>query len=343
MRPRPLPASIPRMLGGDKGGVLLQPVNLLYLGKGDVVEGFVLVRSAEVRVSSTGSKFLDITLMDATGEMNGKGWDWGDNPAPTVGSAIKIKGTVQEYMNKLQMRVDRLREATQEEIVWDDLVPCAPEPAQAMYEELLGVAKKLSDPDYAALAEWMIESNRQRLMIWPAAVSYHHAERSGLLYHTLSIVRAAKALLPLYSFLDESLLLCGAILHDMNKVEELDAAEYGLAGSYTPQGLLLGHITRGVERIGEAGRQLGMPAEKLMLIQHMVLSHHNEPDYGSPRRPMFPEAELLHHLDNIDARMYEMRHALAPVKPGDFTGFIRSLDGRRLYRRLEPGADSTDT
>lgn len=322
---------------------MLSPVNLLYREKGDAVEGFVLVRSAEVRVSSTGSKFLDITLMDATGEMNGKSWDWGDNPAPAVGGAIKIKGVVQEYMNKLQMRVDRLREAKADEIVWDDLVPTAPEPAEAMYAELLSIAKGLADPDFSALAEWMLESNRDKLLIWPAAVSYHHAERSGLLYHTLSIARAAKALLPLYPFLDESLLLCGVLLHDINKVEELDAAAYGIAGAYTRDGLLLGHIARGVERIGEAGRQLGIPQEKLLLIQHMVLAHHNEPEYGSPRRPMFPEAELLHHLDNIDARMYEMRHALAPVKPGDFTGFIRSLDNRRLYKRMQDGAENTDT
>jgi 3'-5' exoribonuclease len=134
----------------------LESVNLLYRQKGDAVEGFVLVKSAEVRVSSTGSKFLDITVMDATGEMNGKGWDWGDNPAPAAGSPIKIKGLVQEYMGKLQLRVDRQRPAAPEEIVWDDLVPCAPEAAQDMYGELIGVARSLEDADYAALAEYLL-------------------------------------------------------------------------------------------------------------------------------------------------------------------------------------------
>ena len=320
----------------------MQPVNLLYRQDGDMVEGFVLVRSAEVRVSARGSKFLDITLMDATGEMNGKGWDWGDNPAPSVGDAIKIKGVVQEYMNKLQMRVDRLRAAKEEELNWDELVPCAPERAEDMYAELLSAAKGLEDADLAALAEWMIESNRDKLMIWPAAVSYHHAERSGLMHHTLSILRAAKALLPIYPFLDESLLLCGVMLHDLNKLEELDASDFGIAGSYTRDGLMLGHIVRGVERIGDAGRQLSIPEEKLLMVQHMVLAHHNEPEYGSPRRPMFPEAELLHHLDNIDARMYEMRHALASTKPGEFTGFIRALDNRRLYRREQGAAPAKE-
>ncbi len=314
----------------------MEPVNLLYRTKGDSIEGFVLVKTAEVRVSSTGSKFLDITLMDSTGEMNGKGWDWGDNPAPAAGAPVKIKGMVQEYMGKLQMRVDKLRAADEGEVAWDELVPCAPEPAEAMYFELMGIAKSLEDADLSALAEYMLENAKEKLLYWPAAVSFHHAERSGLLYHTLSIARAAQALLAVYPWLDRSLLLCGILLHDLNKIEELDASDFGLAGAYTRDGLMLGHIVRGVQRIGEAGEQLGLPGEKLLLVEHMVLAHHNEPEYGSPRRPMFPEAELLHHLDNIDARLYEMRHALASVKPGDFTGFIRALDNRRLYKREGP-------
>jgi 3'-5' exoribonuclease len=322
-----------------KGGVAVQPVNLLRRAKGDVVEGIVLIKTAEVRTSSTGSRFLDATLMDATGEMNGKGWDWGDNPAPATGRPIKLKGMVLEYMGKLQMRIDRMRDAAEHEVDWDALVPCAPEPAEEMYDEAIAIARGMQDRDLGMLTEWMYENVRDRLLIWPAAVSFHHAERSGLLYHTLTIARAAKALLTVYPFLDADLLLCGALLHDLNKIEELAASDVGIASTYTREGLLLGHIARGVERLGEAGRQLGIPQEKLLLVQHMLLSHHSEPEYGSPRRPMFPEAELLHHLDNIDARMYEMKTALAGLAPGEFTGFIRSLDNRRLYRRGDVPAD----
>lgn len=313
----------------------MDAVRISQLEKGSAVDGVLLVKSSEVRTSSTGSRFLDITLMDSTGEMNGKGWDWGENPAPAPGEAVRMKGVVTEYMGKLQMRVDKIRPAQEDEIDWEQLVPCAPEPAGEMYAELMRVVKTIKDEDYARLTEYMMEKYFDQLMIWPAAVSYHHSERSGLLYHTLGMVRAALALLAIYPWLDRGLLLCGVILHDFNKMEELDANAQGIASQYTRDGLLLGHITRGVQRVAEAGAALELPEEKVLLIQHMILSHHNEPEFGSPRRPMFPEAEMLHHLDILDARMYDMHHALAGIKPGEFTDRIRSLENRRLYKKTE--------
>ncbi len=321
----------------------MNPINLRYLNKGDMVDGIALVKSAEVRVSSTGSRYLDIMLMDATGEMNGKSWDWGENPAPEVSGVIRMKGMVTEFNGKPQMRVDRLRAAKEEEINWANLVPCAPEDPDEMLRELKRVARSLADVDYAALAEYMLEQYEDKLRIWPAAVSYHHAERAGLAYHTLSMARAGEALLGLYTFLDRSLLLCGVLLHDLCKIEELDASAQGVAAGYSTEGLLLGHIAAGVRRAAEAGMALGLPGEKIMLIQHMILAHHDIPEHGSPRRPMFPEAEMLHHLDVMDARMYDMSHALAGVTPGEFSDRVRSLENRRLYKRLENDDNNSES
>jgi 3'-5' exoribonuclease len=177
----------------------------------------------------------------------------------------------------------------------------------------------------------VVDQNREKLRYWPAAASFHHSERGGLAHHTATMLKAAQALLSVYDFLDADLLLGGVIIHDICKIEELDASELGLAGEYTKKGLLLGHISMGVAYITGLAKELGVDDEIALLMAHMVLSHHSEPEYGSPRRPMFPEAELLHYLDTIDARMYDMSHAIAGVERCAFTGYIRSLENRKLY------------
>lgn len=160
------------------------------------------------------------------------------------------------------------------------------------------------------MAQTLLEENREQLLIWPAAVSYHHAERAGLLHHTVTMLRAAKALLPIYPYVDRELVLCGVIAHDLCKIQEINAGPMGIATEYTPAGMLLGHLVLGVSNIARLAASLGLDEETSLLLQHMVLSHHDTPEYGSPRPPMFPEAEFLHHLDVLDARMVEMETAL---------------------------------
>ena len=180
---------------------------------------------------------------------------------------------------------------------------------------------------------------QDKLPYFPAAQRIHHAERSGLLHHTLGMLRLAKAVLPLYPQLNEDLLISGVIIHDLCKMEELDSDELGVVKDYTAAGLLLGHISIGVSRIGETAKDLGITGEPVLLLQHMLLSHHGEDMYGSPRKPMFPEAEVLHWLDILDARMNEIDTALSKVPPGVFSEKIWSLE-RRLY---QPQYDQLDT
>lgn len=307
-------------------------INLNSRQKDEVVEGIVLVKTAQVRTSSNGSNFLDITVMDLGGEMNAKSWNWGESPAPQPNSAIRIKGLVHEFMGKLQLRIDRLRPATEEEVDWALLVPSAPEPPEKMYDELMEAASSIQDENLRTLAQYLLEERKESLLVWPAAVSYHHAVRGGLLQHTLTMLKAAKALFQVYTDLNEDLVLCGVIAHDLCKIDEINASELGIAAEYTPEGMLLGHLVLGVARIGRIGEALSLNKETVLLVQHMVLSHHETPEYGSPRPPMFPEAELLHHLDVLDARMYEMRYALQTTPEGSFSERIRSLENRKLYK-----------
>lgn len=310
----------------------MEKINLAYRRPGDAIDGILLIKTVDVRKSSNGGLYLDLTVMDATGEMNAKAWNWQENMAvPPVNAPVRIKAAVTEFNGKLQMRIDRMRVARPEEVCWEDLVPTAPRPPQEMYDELIACAQSLSRPEFSRLATALLVEKKTQLLYWPAAVSFHHAERSGLLHHTTTMLRAAEALLPIYPYLDRSLLLCGLIAHDLCKIDELGAGELGIATEYTREGNLLGHIVQGVSHIAQIGEQLDLSKETILLIQHMILSHHETPEYGSPKPPLFPEAQMLHLLDMMDARMFAMHEALLTTPRGAFSDRVRALDGRKLY------------
>ena len=215
----------------------MEKINLAYRRKDDLLDGVMLVKTVAARKSSNGGLYLDLTVMDATGEMNAKAWNWQDGASlPPVNTPVRVKGLITEFNGKLQLRIDRIRAAQPEEIVWEDLVPTAPRDPQEMYDELLACAKSLRNEEFSKLAVHLIEEKREKLLFWPAAVSFHHAERSGLLHHTTTMLHAAEALLPIYPYLNRSLLLCGVIVHDLCKMDELGAAEFGIATEYTKEG-----------------------------------------------------------------------------------------------------------
>jgi len=316
----------------------MQQKSILTLTKDIRFEGYVLVRMSEQRTGSNGSKYLDLTLADCTGEMNGKVWDGNVDPPP-VGSVVKVRGMTQEYNGRLQLRVEKMRPLTDtDKVDMNLLTPSAPEAPEAMLSEITETVQALKSPPLRTIVQAMIERYADKLLYFPAAQRIHHAERSGLLHHTLGMLRLAKAVLPLYPQLNGDLLLSGVIIHDLCKIEELDSDSLGVVKDYTTEGLLLGHISIGVARVGEIAKELNVTGEPVLLLQHMLLSHHGEDLYGSPRKPMFPEAEVLHWLDILDARMNEIDTALAKVPPGVFSEKIWSLE-RRLY---QPHYDSLE-
>ncbi|HIS98621.1 MAG TPA: HD domain-containing protein [Candidatus Faecaligallichristensenella faecipullorum] len=300
--------------------------------KGQMFEGFLLVKAAEQRTSSNGSKYLDMTLGDVSGEVNAKMWD-GTAAAPGVGKVIRLRGMMLEYNGKPQLRVDKFRLALENDrFDMSMLMPCAPEPPQNMMDYILNRADAIVDKELKALVLLRLEQAGDKIYYYPAAQKLHHAERSGLLHHTSTMLRTAQALCEIYPQLDGDLLAAGVILHDLCKLEELSADEMGVVSEYTVEGQLLGHLVQGVSALGRAAEKLGTRKELVLMLQHMILSHHDLPEYGSPRRPMFPEAEVLHIIDLLDARMFEMDYALKNTAPGGFTERIWSLE-RKLYKR----------
>lgn len=318
-----------------------QQPQLAAMIKGQVFDGFLLTRAAAQKTSSNGGKYLDMTLCDISGEVNAKMWD-GLTPPPAVAQVLRVRGMMLEYNGRPQLRVDKMRPAAEnDDYDMQQLAPCAPQPADEMLGEIMDRIEGIQDAQLQALVRARVELCGEKLNYYPAASKLHHAERSGLLHHTSTMLRMAGHVCQVYPQLDADLLAAGVILHDLCKIDEMSSDEIGMVSDYTAQGMLIGHLVAGVAEIDRLGKQLGTRAELLMMLEHMILSHHDLPEYGSPKPPMFPEAEALHTLDLLDARMFEMSRALQGAQPGGFTERIWSLD-RKLYRRKENAPRSED-
>lgn len=302
--------------------------------KGQTFDGYLLTRAATQRTSSNGGKYLDMTLCDVSGEVNAKMWD-GLTPPPAVAEVIRLRGVMQEYNGRPQLRVDKMRPVMEKDNYdMAQLTPCAPLPPEEMKGEILARIDEIADEQLRALVSTRLSECGERLDYYPAASKLHHAERGGLLHHTSTMLRMVGHVCEVYPQLDEDLLAAGVILHDLCKIDEMDADQIGMVSDYTAEGMLIGHLVAGVAALDRCGRELGVRRELLMMLEHMILSHHDLPEYGSPKPPMFPEAEVLHVLDLLDARMFEMNRELQNAQPGGFTERIWSLD-RKLYRRKE--------
>ena len=299
---------------------------------------FFLVKSIDVRTGTNKKLYLDMNLGDSSGEVNAKKWDLADAELPALsaikeGDIVKIKAQVSEWNNQMQLRVLKVRKANEtDDLNMDDFIKAAPEASEDMYNYIFDRANEIEDEDFRRLTTHLLEKNKERLMYYPAAAKNHHAEYGGLLWHVKRMLMSGIALSEIYNYLSKDLVVTGVIIHDIEKLNEIDANENGISTGYSMKGQLLGHINQGVTLIDEVARELGLPEEKAIVLEHMVLSHHYEPDFGSPKKPMFPEAELLHYLDIMDARMYDMEEAVSHLAPGAFSERMRTLDNRRVYR-----------
>ena len=177
-----------------------------------------------------------------------------------------------------------------------------------------------------------MNEHREKLVCFPAAFKLHHAIRGGLMMHTLSIVKLCEGVCNVYPFVNRELLISGAVLHDIAKTVEFEISGTGLASGYTKEGNLIGHLVKGAMMISETAEKLGTDKEKSLLLQHMVISHHGEPEFGAAVRPLFLEAVLLSQLDMMDANVYEIMDALSSTKTGEFTNRLWALNDRKFYK-----------
>lgn len=311
------------------------------LRKDQEVTEFFMAKTLAIKVGSNGKQYLDITLADKTGEISGKKWDVSDAEYQSLKeiedkSIVKIKGIVTEWAGQLQLRVQRIRVAVPEdEQEMKEFVKAAPEDTESMYNYIYNIADNMKDHDLKRLCIKILTDNREKMMYYPAAQKNHHAEFGGLLYHIKRMLMTGERVCEVYTNLNKDLVCTGVIIHDIEKLNEIVAGNDGIATGYSVEGQLLGHIVQGVVVIDRLTRELDFPTEKAIMLKHMILTHHYEPEFGSPKKPLFPEAEVLHYLDVLDARMFDMQDALASTEPGTFSERVWALENRKIYKPSE--------
>ena len=305
-------------------------------------EGYCLIKTLEKKINVKGVPYLDMTLTDRTGEISAKLWDYREEIHAWIqpNMLVKVRGVISEYNGADQFRTERIRPVVDADNVRiEDFVPSAPYSGEQMLESLVTLVEGFENEDLKTLVLSLLSESREKLLYWPAAFKLHHAIRGGLLYHTLSIVRLAQEACVIYPFVDRELLLSGAILHDIAKLSEFEAQSTGIASGYTTQGTLIGHLVRGAMMVEKKGKELGTDSETLMLLEHMLLSHHGEPEFGAAVRPMFLEAEILSSLDMLDARIYEIQSAIAGTASGEFSARQWALENRKFLNHGRTQSD----
>ncbi len=303
------------------------------------LEDRFLVKNADIRDGNNGKKHLYMTLADATGEIQAVKWTLAPDEITAfskiaAGMVITVGGRCNEYMGKKQLVLDVIKgQAKEGSYDKADLFKAAPEDSASMYDYIISRIEGFADEELKEICLSFYEENKDKMMYYPAAMSNHHAEYGGYLYHVKRMMMMGERACEVYTNLNKDLLLAGVALHDIEKLNELNSDENGVVEDYTLEGKLLGHLVMGVEAIGERCNALGISDEKRLMLQHMSISHHYEPEFGSPKKPLFPEAEMLHYLDMTDAKMFDAEQALENVEPGEFSDKVYTLDNRKLYKR----------
>ena len=310
-------------------------MNFKEIGNNGAVEGFAVIKQCEKKMTKNGNYYLDLVLSDKDGEIFAKLWDYNEDAHGKYDTDmfIKIRGVISQYNGHDQLKIDRIRTVIESDNVdVSDYVKSADYTGEDMFNHLLSLVNSFVDEDLKKVVSYLLEENKEKILYFPAAFRLHHAIRCGLLMHTASIVKLCESVCKVYPFVNRELLISGAILHDIAKTVEFDVKETGIASGYTVEGNLLGHLVMGAMMVKEAGQKLNIDGEKSMLLQHMILSHHGEPDFGAAVRPLFLEAELLSQLDLMDARVYEIMDAVNGIEKGEFTNRLWALEDRKFYK-----------
>ena len=272
----------------------------------DEVEGFYVLKAAYPKTTATGKPFLSASLSDRSGSIEIKVWDYsGPISSADEGNVVKIRGTVSEFRGTPQITVDRIRLADDNDTYdLSALVPVAPIDVDTTMAEVERLISSITDADYRKICSTMMARHKESLKTIPAAKSVHHGFISGLLMHTAAMMKTADFLAGLYvDIIDRSLLLAGTFLHDFAKEKEFTFSQLGLVTEYSVKGQLLGHLVMGAQEVAAVASELGLPEDKSVLLQHMILSHHGEPEFGAAVKPICAESELLSQIDMLDSRM----------------------------------------
>lgn len=308
-------------------------MNFKAIDGNGTVEGFALVKNCDKKTAKNGSMFLDIHLADKNGEINAKMWDFREGGfLPEPNSIVKVRGVMSEFNGTPQLRIDRIRAKWDNDMVdMADIIPSADYTGEFMMRSIREKVESFRTEPVKQLVNSVLDEYGAKMLDCPAAFKLHHAIRGGLLMHTLSIVKMCECVASIYPTVDRDLLIAGAILHDVCKTDEFVISQSGLVDGYTAEGTLVGHLVMGAMMIDRIARENDIDKDTAMLLEHMLISHHGEPEFGAAVRPLFLEAEILSELDSLDANIFEIENCLTDVAPREFSNRQWALHDRKFY------------
>lgn len=310
------------------------------LGDRETVKEVFLLGDKQLRQNRNGNLYLQMRLSDRTGSLTGMMWNASDEVARGIdnGDFVHVEGATQFYNGNLQIIVKCVEPAELGSIAEEDFIQVSQAEVERLTSQLVSMLRGLGSLPLRSLAECFLGDDEfmRKFRMAPAAVKNHHAFRSGLLAHVVTLMRVCRAVAEFYPRLDRELLVMGAFLHDVGKIDELD---YDRDLAYTDEGQLVGHLVMGVsildQKLAEVARLTGEPfPEQLALrLKHMIISHHGKLEFGSPKVPMTPEAVALHYLDDLDAKLHWYQQVIEEDVNTDsrWTPFQPNL-GRKLFK-----------
>lgn len=332
---------------------LYPKINELKMGMTDKITFFALIKRMAQRETAEKKPYVDFELSDRTDSLDAKLWNTSIEQLPpgiVAGSIVCVTGTPSSWNGKTQLKIESIRLATEEDSVSEDsFYAVAPIATLAMYEQILALVNSFKNEELKKLTLAIYEQYKEKLLYFPSAMVVHHAIKGGLLFHVYQMLRAGLALSDVYfgkidigltelksqenpEGFSKEMLITGILLHDIGKMKEMEPTAYGIVEDYTICGKLMGHIVLGNDIVARCANELGISEETAMLVQHMILSHHYEEKWGSYVKPQTAEAELLHHLDLIDARLYQFKKVFSNIQMGTFSERQEYLEKRQIYR-----------
>lgn len=296
---------------------------------GSMIEEVLLVKSFNQGVTTKGNPYLSIVLQDSSGDIDGKYWDVPSDLLNEIqpGNAYLVTGNVISYKNMNQLKIESM--TFQPHVEASEFVRSSEYSKELLQTFIKQQIERIDDEVIKKVVIELLKIYHNDYFEYPAAMRNHHDFVRGLSEHVVTMLKSANALMEIYPFLNRSLVIGGIILHDLGKVLELSGP---IATTYTLEGNLLGHISIIVGKIDVIAEKHKLQSESLLLLKHVILAHHGKLEYGSPVLPLIPEAEFIHYIDNIDARMNALKQAFEQIEEGNFTPRIFALENRSFYK-----------
>lgn len=292
----------------------------------------LLVVAVSKGLTNAGATYLNVEFQDNSGTIDAKVWDASESDIETVaaGNVVNVNGDVLLYRGNLQLRVNKTEAISEEMYEISDYLKASPIDREALQENVYAYIEQIDNEVLYKITNKIVVDHEKDYFTYPAASRIHHEFVGGLATHVLGMLRIAENICDQHAFINRSLLYSGIILHDFGKTTELSGP---ILTHYTTQGRLLGHISLMQADLLVYAKELNIEdTEEIMLLRHLILSHHGEYEYGSPVLPMVTEAEILSFIDNLDARINMLDKAMDQIEAGEFTSRMFSLENRSFYK-----------